>query len=623
MNDRPLAWVHALAALGLYDNDDDKEPTEAITVIESLERSRAVRRSRGFRLLRMACQGRLDSPPSWVIRFALGRAIADLGAPTRNPNFELSEAAVVLRGRAGGPLQVLAQSSSPSMLGGVVFREEGGTWTVGRCLASWLVQGELDLPVARPQALPSWLQQQQAVKQAGQRLGDLIQAEPPPLFVLSGADPLLGAATAAAACQHRGRPLRCWALDLDHRDIIDAILTLRWAGAVDGFDALILPSDHQRRSWTRADDVPAHVVCQGPARTTLWVAVKERVPNPLWLRDCSASLDLEPLRPEIGVPQPSTTDQPPAATSPPPRTRPWPRPFDIESTETSGHGSTPELLYTAAERLARLAPFQAAVFPDHQINPIDRHHLNEQDDAKIHIAPERWQPTELTLEHLVLTDQDHGALDRAAKRAARGERCVILLHGPPGTGKSMAARGLAGNAGLPVYDLQTHIVRDPFHGESDRRLAEIFDALAARPAVLVIDEADAWLGRREGSASQAGACAVIECSNLLVLLEHYQGTAVLTTNRLTTLDPALQRRVDLDIHLARPELTERMALWASSLCPHHQPRADELCLLASVPLSGGDIHSLVQDVLLKNDQVSVAALLDAARQRASRTSLLS
>jgi hypothetical protein len=184
-----------------------------------------------------------------------------------------------------------------------------------------------------------------------------------------------------------------------------------------------------------------------------------------------------------------------------------------------------------------------------------------------------------------------------------------------------AARCLAGSAGLPVYALEPHLSRDKWFGEQERKLAEVFEALVRKPAVLIIDEVDGWLGRREGSAAQVGAAHISECSTLLLQLERYRGAAVLTTNRVASLDPALQRRVDVDLHLELPGPAERMALWSIALGEECPLRSDELCVLACVPLSGGDIAATVREVRLKRGVLTVVALVAAARERARRASL--
>ncbi len=616
MKDHARAWAEVLAFLGYPSDDDDSQ--KFIKEIKNLERRTKVRRSRGYRLLERATDGDTDSPLAWLLRFALGRAIADVIAPREHPSFALVSALAALGELGGTPLEVLSQSESTAAIAGLVLQNTDGTWRLNNSLATWVIQGSLPLPDARPVPVPTSFEDE-PIHELGLRIAGLIEDHAPPMFLLTGVDPMLALATASAASGSKGRPVRCWALPLDEPEAIDSIVALRWVGAVEGFDPMIVPRRYMFEAYTGGENIDPAVIMGPPSGVTLWVGAPETEPRAPWLASCRASVDLTPLLSKVPPRGP--------AASPSTGRDHGVRPSHgslLPSARRLECGTIPVMEYTAADRLARLDPFQRAAFPGatQQPNLREIEALFENDGVEPHTDPARWQTPERTLDHLVVNDEQRVALVRAAARMKRGERCVVLLHGPPGSGKSQAARCLAGSAGLPVYELQSHLFRASLYGELDRRMAELLEALAQRPAVLVIDEADAWLGRREGSAAAMGGASVSVCSSMLQELERYQGAAVLTTNRLKDMDQAMHRRADLMIHMALPQLEERMALWASLMAEHRELRADELCLLASVPLTGGDIAAIIREATLMHDDVSLTRLLPVARQRARRASLL-
>jgi hypothetical protein len=237
------------------------------------------------------------------------------------------------------------------------------------------------------------------------------------------------------------------------------------------------------------------------------------------------------------------------------------------------------------------------------------------DEDAPHLSSYAWTTPTEGLDALVLPDEQHRALLAVAERARAGGRCVVLLHGPPGTGKSLAARCLAATLGRRVYALDGSRMRGMFVGQLERRVGGVMERLGED--VLVIDEADTWFGRREGSAGSLSGSNVREVTTMLLMLERLKGVAVLTTNRLETLDPALWRRVDLVLVMPTPGPMERMALWGR-VAPSVRPST--LAVLASLELTGGDIDAAASEAALRG--TSEPELVAAARRRAEQRRLL-
>jgi SpoVK/Ycf46/Vps4 family AAA+-type ATPase len=123
-------------------------------------------------------------------------------------------------------------------------------------------------------------------------------------------------------------------------------------------------------------------------------------------------------------------------------------------------------------------------------------------------------------------------------------RKTILLYGPPGCGKSLGAKRLAWNTGLPLMKVRFDALISSYFGESASNLRSVFDAAKQRPCVLLLDECD-FLARSRTNSKDIGEASRI-VNSLLQLMEEYDapGLLVATTNVEESLDPAIFRRFD-------------------------------------------------------------------------------
>jgi len=132
----------------------------------------------------------------------------------------------------------------------------------------------------------------------------------------------------------------------------------------------------------------------------------------------------------------------------------------------------------------------------------------------------------------------------------------VLLYGPPGCGKSLGAKRLAWNTGLPLMKIRFDALLSSFFGESLANLRIIFDAAKDQPCVLLLDECDFIARSRSGSKDIGEASRIVNM--LLQLMDEYEapGLLVATTNLQESLDPALFRRFDEVFRLPLPGLVE-------------------------------------------------------------------
>ncbi len=179
------------------------------------------------------------------------------------------------------------------------------------------------------------------------------------------------------------------------------------------------------------------------------------------------------------------------------------------------------------------------------------------------------------------------------ERVGYGKGLISLFSGPPGTGKTMLAGLIAQALDLDLYQVDLAQVVSKWVGETEKQLGQVFDRAERAHAVLLFDEADSLFAKRtevKGANDRYGNMAT---NYLLQRLEQYTGVAVLTTNKDTALDEALQRRLTLHLRLGVPDVAERKRLWQTFLPPKAPVEADiNLNVLAiEFELSGGYIKN--------------------------------
>ncbi len=160
-------------------------------------------------------------------------------------------------------------------------------------------------------------------------------------------------------------------------------------------------------------------------------------------------------------------------------------------------------------------------------------------------------------------------LQNPAKFQAMGAKIPrgVLLFGPPGAGKTLLARAVAGEAGVPFFSISGSDFVEMFVGVGAARVRDLFEqAKQSAPAIVFIDEIDA-VGRHRGAGLGGGHDEREQTLNqLLVEMDGFdQRTAVIlmaATNRPDILDPALLRpgRFDRHVTVDRPDLEGRKAI---------------------------------------------------------------
>jgi len=180
-----------------------------------------------------------------------------------------------------------------------------------------------------------------------------------------------------------------------------------------------------------------------------------------------------------------------------------------------------------------------------------------------------FQKPEMLEHHMVLPEATEERFARIESEYAARERLgvfglrprkTILLYGPPGCGKSLGAKRIAWNTGLPLMKVRFASLISSYFGESAANLRTLFMAAKERPCVLLLDECD-FIARSRVNSNDIGEASRI-VNSLLQLMEEYDapGLLVATTNIESSLDNALFRRFDevFMVPLPGPEEIEKL-----------------------------------------------------------------
>ncbi|MHA2295201.1 MAG: CDC48 family AAA ATPase [Candidatus Hodarchaeales archaeon] len=181
----------------------------------------------------------------------------------------------------------------------------------------------------------------------------------------------------------------------------------------------------------------------------------------------------------------------------------------------------------------------------------------------------------------------------------------VLLHGPPGCGKTMIAKAVAGETDANFISIAGPEVMSKFYGESEARLREIFnEAKDKSPSIIFIDEIDAIAPKREEVTGEVERRVVAQ---ILALMDGLSGRGnvivVGATNRANALDPALRRpgRFDREIHISVPTAKERLEIL--QIHTRTMPGIDEIELSTIADIThgfvGADLAALAREAAMK------------------------
>jgi len=207
------------------------------------------------------------------------------------------------------------------------------------------------------------------------------------------------------------------------------------------------------------------------------------------------------------------------------------------------------------------------------------------------------------VQELVEFLQDPGKFQKLGGRIPRG----ILMVGQPGTGKTLLARAIAGEAKVPFFSISGSDFVEMFVGVGASRVRDMFDqAKKQTPCIIFIDEIDA-VGRHRGAGLGGGHDEREQTLNqLLVEMDGFDGNegiiVIASTNRPDVLDPALLRpgRFDRQVVVSLPDIRGREQILKVHMrkVPLAQDVEPAVIARGTPGFSGADLANLVNEAAL-------------------------
>lgn len=207
------------------------------------------------------------------------------------------------------------------------------------------------------------------------------------------------------------------------------------------------------------------------------------------------------------------------------------------------------------------------------------------------------------LEEIVDFLKDPKKFTRLGGRIPKG----VLLVGPPGTGKTILAKAIAGEAGVPFFSISGSDFVEMFVGVGASRVRDLFEqAKKQAPCIIFIDEIDA-VGRQRGAGLGGGHDEREQTLNQLLVemdgFETNEGVILIAaTNRADVLDPALLRpgRFDRRVYVPKPDVRGRRGILGVHTRKTPLKGDVDLDIIAqgTSGFSGADIENLVNEAAL-------------------------
>lgn len=177
----------------------------------------------------------------------------------------------------------------------------------------------------------------------------------------------------------------------------------------------------------------------------------------------------------------------------------------------------------------------------------------------------------------------------------------VLLHGPPGCGKTLIAKATAKEAGMRFINLDVAILTDKWYGESQKLASAVF-SLAAKiqPCIIFVDEIDSFLRARNSNDHEATAMMKTQFMMLWDGLSTNNDTSVIVmgaTNRPQDLDKAIIRRMPAQFHIGLPSEIQRVQILQLILATEEINTDIDFNQLAKLTngFSGSDLRELCRN----------------------------
>lgn len=171
-----------------------------------------------------------------------------------------------------------------------------------------------------------------------------------------------------------------------------------------------------------------------------------------------------------------------------------------------------------------------------------------------------------------------------------GRGMTFMFYGPPGTGKTWGATCIAKAMGRELLIIGAAEIQSQEPGGANRNIQAAFAEAKKKHKLLFIDECDSLITSR----ADVGMILGSEINTLLTEIEKFEGVLILATNRIDTMDEALERRISLIVEFPEPDFNMRQKIW-ETLLPKKMPIDKTLTTkkLAEMKLTGGQIKNCI------------------------------
>lgn len=215
----------------------------------------------------------------------------------------------------------------------------------------------------------------------------------------------------------------------------------------------------------------------------------------------------------------------------------------------------------------------------------------------------------------VLNPSSEAALVTLVEERRHAERLALagleppksmLLQGPPGVGKTLTARFLARELGLPLMTVELAGLMSSLLGQTGQNLRHLLDYARSFPCVLLLDEFDAVAKRRDDQSDIGELKRLVNV--LLLELERWPETGLLlaATNHPQLLDPAIGRRFDVTLTLDLPGQAERVTIIERALRRYRLHVGGDVVAASALALGGASGADVEREVAAAARRVTLS-----------------
>lgn len=196
--------------------------------------------------------------------------------------------------------------------------------------------------------------------------------------------------------------------------------------------------------------------------------------------------------------------------------------------------------------------------------------INLQEIVKKELYFNEEEQSQLNIINSLLDDVKFGEIQSKLKDNGQAQGIAVLFYGFPGTGKTESVYQIAKQTGREIMKVDISQSRSKWHGESEKIVKEIFSdynsfaSKSEKTPILLFNEADAILSfRATGKMSDISKSESNVQNIILEELENFKGIIFATTNIVTNLDMAFERRFLFKVEFGKPNLQIKSKIWKS------------------------------------------------------------